>query len=186
MTIFISMLRGVNVGGRRPLKMTELVDLYRSLGFIEPRSYIQSGNVVFGSTAKDAAALSKRIEAAIEKKFGIQSEVILRTAEDLMDVLARNPFAGRTDVAPNKVQVFFLGSEPGAECASRVAALPSACEELHLLGRELFIHFPNGFGKSKLTQNAIDRALGVPATARNWNTVEKLCSMSVSAPKPRN
>ena len=178
MATFISMLRGVNVGGHRPVKMAELVDLYRSLGLKEPRSYIQSGNVIFGSAAKDAAALPRRIEQAIEKKFGIHSDVILRTADEINDVVTRNPFAGRLDVAPNKLQVIFLSCEPDAQCAGRVASLPSEPEELHLLGRELFIHFPNGFGKSKLTQSALDRAVGVPGTARNWNTVQKLLELA--------
>jgi len=179
MTTVISMLRGVNVGGKRPLKMTELVELYRSIGCEEPRSYIQSGNVIFGWRAKDFEALARRIESAIEKQFGFRSGVILRTAEELDAVIERNPFHGRVDVLP-KLVVTFLAVHPAPDAQTRIDALPSTLEEFHLKGRELFAYFPNGISGSKVPVSAIDRALGVTGTARNWNTVAKLAELARS------
>ena len=95
MTVVVSMLRGVNVGGHNQIKMDALRDLYESLGLRNPQTYIQSGNVVFGTNAKNIAPLAKRIEDAIEHKFGFRHGVILRTTDELRGVIARNPFAKR-------------------------------------------------------------------------------------------
>ena len=100
MTVVISMLRGVNVGGHNKIKMDALRDLYESLGLRDAQTYVQSGNVVFRTDAKDLAALAKRIEDAIERKFGFRPGVILRTTSDLRDVIARNPFAKRRESTP--------------------------------------------------------------------------------------
>src|SRR5208337_1235944 len=93
MTVIISMLRGVNVGGHNKIRMDSLRDLYASLGLRDPQTYVQSGNVVFRADAKNILPVSKQIEDAIEQKFGFRPGVILRTASDLRDVIARNPFA---------------------------------------------------------------------------------------------
>jgi uncharacterized protein (DUF1697 family) len=180
MTRVVSLLRGINVGGKRSIKMTELVDLYGTLGLDNPRSFIQSGNVVFGTTEGDLEGLARRVAEAIESKFGIRSEVILRTREELRNVVDRNPFAGRSDVPSNKLHVLFLAAQPGAGVHDRLRALPSTPEELHLAGRELYIYFPNGMGRPTLSISAIDRALGVPETARNWNTVLKLLELATA------
>ncbi len=178
----VSMLRAVNVGGRNKIKMEELRLLYESLGLLNPSTHIQSGNVIFGSpgkaTGKGMEALSKRIADAIEEGLGVRCEVILRTASELKDVIQRNPFAKRTDIPPNKLIVTFLGKDPGSEARDNIRKLQAHPDELHLDGRELYIHFPNGAGGAKLPPSAIDRALKTPGTARNWNTVTKLAELA--------
>jgi uncharacterized protein (DUF1697 family) len=178
MAVVVSLLRGVNVGGHNKIKMDALRDLYLSLGLGDPRTHIQSGNVIFETKAKDLDALAKRVSAAIEQTLGVRSEVILRTTAELLDVIARNPFATRSDVASNKLVVDFLASDPGPDARDRIGKLQGGPEELYLDGRELYIYFPNGQGRSKLQPAAIDRALKVPATARNWNTVTKLLELA--------
>src|SRR5271166_158926 len=111
MTVVISMLRGVNVGGHNKIKMDALRDLYKSLGLRDAQTYVQSGNVAFKTDAEGLASLAKRIEDAIERKFGFRPGVTLRTAADLRDVIARNPFAKRRDVDPGKLIVTFLAAE---------------------------------------------------------------------------
>jgi uncharacterized protein (DUF1697 family) len=178
MTVVISMLRAVNVGGRNKIGMETLRQLYSSLGLVEPVSYIQSGNVIFGTKEKNLTGVADRIGKAIEREFGVRSEIILRTAAELRAVIARNPFAARLDVAPNKLVVTFLAKDPGVDATGRIGKLQTGPEELHLDGRELYVHFPNGISGSKVPASAIDRALKTPGTARNWNTVTKLLELA--------
>jgi uncharacterized protein (DUF1697 family) len=175
----ISMLRGVNVGGNNKIKMAELKDLYESLGFTDVQTYIQSGNVVFKTKDRGDEKLSKKIGTAIEKRFGFCPEVIVRTAEEMRDIVKRNPFAQRKDVEPAKLLVVFLASDPGKPAREAVAKI-EAREELKPIGSEIYIYFPDGQGQSKLKFALVEKACGkIASTGRNWNTVEKLTGMAV-------
>ena len=178
MSKIVSMLRGVNVGGHHKIKMTELKKVYESLGYEKVQTYIQSGNVVFETKERGDEKLARKIGAAIEKKFGFCPEVIVRTAEEMRDVVKRNPFAKRNDVEPNKLAVFFLASDPGKAARAAVADIEADPEELRPLGSEIYIYFPDGQGKSKLKFSKVEKAIGKIAwTARNWNTVLKLVEL---------
>lgn len=177
MAAIISMLRGVNVGGYNKIKMEALRDAYGSLGLRNAQTYVQSGNVVFTTNERDLAALARRIEDTIERKFGFRLEVVLRTAEELRDVIGRNPFAGREEIEFSKLLVTFLGTAPGADVRNAVLQIKPNPEELLLDGCELYIYFPDGSGRSKLVP-ALDKALKKSGTARNWNTVTKLLEMA--------
>lgn len=178
MPVIISLLRGVNVGGRT-ISMEGLRALYESLGFTGVQSYVQSGNLVFRTKDRDLPKLAQRLEDAIEGMAGFRPPVALRVTADLRAVVACNPFAGRDDVPPNRLQVHFLVGDPTVDAAARIAAAAAGFpEELHLLGRELFVNYANGVGESKLTPARIDKALGTPSTARNWNTVTKLLALA--------
>src|SRR5690349_16422754 len=115
MPVIVSMLRAVNVGGHNQIKMDGLRALYESLGLKGAQTYVQSGNVVFKTAARDVAQLSKRIESEIKRKFGFRPAVILRTTDELRKVIARNPFEGRPGIEPGKLVVTFLASDPDAE-----------------------------------------------------------------------
>ena len=177
-TVVISMLRAVNVGGRNMIKMETLRALYESLGFEDVQSYVQSGNLVFRTKLGNLVALRKRIEDAIETSFGFRPDVILRTPADLRDVIARNPFSGRQGIEPGKLLVNFLAADPGDEARQQVLAIKVDPDELHILGREIFYYFPNGMGKSKLPTAQIERKLKTPGTGRNWNTITKLLEIA--------
>src|SRR4051812_24140254 len=140
MTVVISLLRGVNVGGHNKVRMEALQALYQSLDLGNPTTHIQSGNVLFTTKEKNLPGLSKRIADAIEKSFGVRTEVILRTTAELKAIIAANPFAGRADVPPNKLVVTFLAKDPGTEAPDNLRKLPPYPEELHLVGRELYIY----------------------------------------------
>lgn len=176
--VVISMLRGVNVGGHHKIKMDALKALYEALGFGNVQTYVQSGNVVFTTDERDLARLAMRIEDGIEEQFGFRPNVILRTASDLREVIRRNPFAGRADVAPGHLIVTFLASDPGQDARDKVLTISLDPEELAFGVREHYIHFPNGMGQSKLPGAAIERALRTPGTARNWNSVTKMLEMA--------
>jgi uncharacterized protein (DUF1697 family) len=171
------MLRGINVGGHNRIKMDALRVLYESLKLESPRTYVQSGNVIFRTQEKNSAALAKRIQRAIERKFGFRPEVILRNIDELRTAIAASPFAGRK-LEPGKTLVTFLAVDPGAKAGETLQSLKDFPEELHLLGRELYIYFPDGAGKSKLPWSKVDKLLQTAGTARNWNSVIKMMAMA--------
>ncbi len=178
MPVLISMLRGVNVGGHNRIKMDALRALYESLKLGSPRTYVQSGNVIFRTREKNsAAALAQKIQNAIERKFGFRPEVILRTTEEMRNAIAATPFTGR-NLEPGKTVITFLADDAGPDAYDKLLTLRDFPEELHLLGRELHIYFPDGMGRSKLPWAKIERLLGTPGTARNWNSVTKMLAMA--------
>jgi uncharacterized protein (DUF1697 family) len=177
MIAMICLLRGVNVGGHNMIKMDALRALCESLGHCNVQTYVQSGNVVFQTSERDSVKVGPKIEAAIEKKLGFRPDVILRTTAEMREVIARNPFAKRKGIEPGKLIVTFLDSEPPAEAKAAVQALKPAPEEIRMNGRELYIYFPSGSGRSKLVP-LLSRALKNKGTARNWNTVVKLLGMA--------
>ena len=172
MPVIVSMLRGVNLGSSRRIKMEDLRAVYETLGLRDVRTYVQSGNVVFRSPRPVPPA---RVEAAIEKRFGFQSDVIHRTPDELRAIIARNPFPG---VEGSKLAVWFLGADPGEEAREKVRALDTPPEKLHVEACELYIYFPDGMARPTLNLGKVGRALGVTSTARNWNTVTKLLEMA--------
>ena len=178
MPAVISLLRGVNVGGHHKLKMEELRELYESLGLRHAQTYVQSGNVVFRTDARDFTRLSKRIADAIEQRYAFRPGVILRTAADLRAVIAANPFAARRDLDPRSLLVQFLASEPAPDARERILRIESEPEELRMAGRELYIYYPNGMARPKVAWSVIERILQTPCTGRNWNTVRKLLEMA--------
>jgi len=176
MPVYVSFLRGVNVGGHNKIKMDALRELYRGLGFHDPRTYVQSGNVVFG--AKQKGLKASALEAAIEKAFGFRPGVVLRTAAELRQTVEHNPFAGREDINPALLLVSFLADAPTKQALAAVTALPVEREEVHPAGREIFIYFPEGMGRSKLPWASIDKVLKTTVTGRNLRTVTTLLAMA--------
>jgi uncharacterized protein (DUF1697 family) len=172
------MLRGVNVGGRNMIKMDALKALCVSLKLKNPQTYVQSGNVVFSTEENDLAKLGTRIQDAIERKIGFRPNVMLRTMAELQDVVARHPFAKRSGIEPGKLLVNFLAHDPGKDARKKALAIKVGPEEMYLIGREAYIYFPNGQGRSKFPWPAIERALGTSGTGRNWNSVTKMLEMA--------
>lgn len=178
MRVVISMLRGVNLGPHRRVKMEALRALYESLGLKEPQTYVQSGNILFKAKEKNLERLARRIEAAIEQTFGFQSDVILRTTAEMREALAKNPFAGRKDIEPAKLLVTFLASDPGETAREKLRQIQAAPEEMWIDGRELYIYFPDGMARPKLSIPTIERTLKVSGTGRNLNSVQKMLAMA--------
>jgi uncharacterized protein (DUF1697 family) len=177
-TIVISMLCGVNVGSHKRMKMEALRRVYESLGLENPQTYLQSGNVVFKTRERDRASLAGRIENAIEQRFQFRSDVILRTLSELRSVIARNPFATRTGIDPSKLVVTFLAGDCGTEAQQNLLSIKTDSEEIRVDGRELYIYFPVGMGRSKLSPALIEKKLKTTGTGRNWNTVTNLLAMA--------
>jgi uncharacterized protein (DUF1697 family) len=172
------MLRGVNLGPHSRVKMEELRALCESLKLRKPQTYVQSGNVIFKTDERDLIKLAKQMEAAIRKRFGFQTDVVLRSAAELRDVVARNPFAKRRGIEPSKLLVTFLSNDPGEEARGKVRAIKCAPDELWIDGREAYIYFPNGMGRPKLPWPTIPKTLKVSGTGRNWNSVTKMLAIA--------
>ncbi len=154
------------------IRMESLRTLCESLKLRNPTTYVQSGNVVFSTTAKSLPQLAARLETAIEGNHGFRPSVILRTASELREVIAASPFAARTGLDPAKLVVVFLATP-----APEIQVQPNP-EEIHIRGRELYIYFPNGMGQSKLSLSVLERQLKTPMTARNWNSVTRLLAIA--------
>jgi uncharacterized protein (DUF1697 family) len=180
MPVVISMLRGVNVGGHNKIRMEALRDLYESLGFLNVQTHIQSGNVVFRTKGWDLAVVAKRIGDGIEQGFGFRPGVIVRTTADLRDVIARNPFSARPGIDPSRLLVTFLSGDPDEEAREKVLSIKVDPEELRIVGREIYVHYPNGMGRTKLPAALIEKALKTSGTGRNWNTVTRLLEIAES------
>jgi len=182
MPVLISMLRGVNVVGHNLIKMDALRALYESLKFDDPRTFIQSGNVIFRTklphSPKNSAALANRIQNAIERTFGFRPEVILRTPDELRAAIAASPFPAHRNLHPGKILVTFLVAEPPSEAHATLRNLKGYPEEVHLKGRELYIYFPNGAGQTKLPWSKVEKLVQVTGTARNWNSVTKMLAIA--------
>ena len=173
MTTFVVLLRGVNVGGHNKVSMSALRELHESLGHTDVTTYIPSGNVVFNSPDKKDVS-SASLERAIEKQFGIDITVVLRTRAELKRVVNANPFA---DEDLKTVHVGFMSSKPAAAAARDLDADQFLPEEFVIKGANLYLHLPNGIGRTKLPAY-LDRKLKVPTTVRNWNTVCKLLELA--------
>ena len=172
----ILLLRGINVGPRKRVAMPELRALLTEAGFEDVRTYVQSGNVVL-SSRRAPAKLRAEAERLIAERFGFGVDVIVRTADELAEVVARNPLAG-VAVDPKRYQVSFLEAEPDPAVLERIAATAAEPERLVAIGRELYAWHPDGIGRSKLWAKLAGTGLGVRATARNWTTVTRLLEMA--------
>jgi uncharacterized protein (DUF1697 family) len=175
--VVISLLRGVNVGGRHLIKMDALRALYVSLKLEDVRTHLQSGNVIFRTKEKNLPKLAAKIQAAIERDYGFRPEIMLRTPADFRQAIAATPFPASRNLHPSKIIVTFLGAEPAAEARAALEALKPHPEEVHLKGRDLYIYFPDGMGQSRLW-SAVEKMLKTAGTARNWNSVTKVLAIA--------
>lgn len=175
MTTFIALLRGINVGGNNLLPMQQLKQLLVDLGAAKVRTYIQSGNAVFEHPSTDAAGLGARITAAIEAACGFPPATRILTAEQFRALAEANPFPEGV-AEPKTLHLYFLEREPSSPDLDALAAVAKENERFELLGRCFYLHAPDGIGRSKLAAK-VERAIGVPATARNWRTVQKILGL---------
>lgn len=176
MTTLIALLRGINVVGNNKLPMKALSALLTEMGLHDVRTYIQSGNVVFRCDQKNKAALAAKISSAVEVQHGFAPRVLLLDAAELREAIAVNPFPEAT-ADPKSLHLFFLADVPQHPDLNSLEAIRTDSERYKLAGKVFYLHTPEGFGPSKLAAR-VEKLLGVPTTARNWNTVRKLAEMA--------
>lgn len=172
MTTFIALLRGINVGGHKRIKMADLKGIFENIGFSRVQTYIQSGNVLF-ETEDDADFLSPRIEQEIQKVFGLDVPVILRTTHEWETLIKNCPF----DALPG-LSVAFLAAKPTQEAIDGLLSLDMGNYEIHIRDKDIYVLYKEDIRKTLLTTNFLEKKLNVPLTVRNWNTVNKLAELA--------
>jgi uncharacterized protein (DUF1697 family) len=176
---YVALLRSVNVAGHGRIAMADLTETFLTLGYTDVTTYIQTGNVLFRSPGRSAAALAAAIERQLEQDFGHAPAVVLRTVPDLTRVVGTSPFP-KKGADPSRHHVTFLAAPPSEERLAAFTAPPSGRDELTIVGQEVYVHTPDGYAGTKLTGAFLERRLGVLSTTRNWNTVTKLHALAGS------
>lgn len=171
MPSYVGLLRAVNLGGTNKVPMAELRALLESMGHSDVTTVLQSGNVIFTSRRPTKA---EPLEAAIEAKFGLAIDVLLRSPDELRQVLSANPFP---HADASSLHVGFMAQAPAPAVLAKLDAGRFRPEEFAIRGADLYLHLPNGMGKSKLPPY-LARQLKIPTTIRNWNTVTKLAELT--------
>jgi uncharacterized protein (DUF1697 family) len=174
LTTYIALLRGINVGGNNKVPMADLRAMCSGLGYDNVETYIQSGNVVFDSAASEASVVVD-VEAGLLSTFGLTLSVVLRSAQELVDIVARNPFPGESD--GTKLHVTCFAAPLPKETVAKLDPDVAPPDAFMLDGRAMYLHLPGGMGTSKLAAH-VGQKLGKLGTTRNWNTVLKLVEMS--------
>jgi len=174
----IALLRAVNVGGRS-MAMAELRTMLAELGCGNPRTLLQSGNAVFTLKARTSpTAFEAKLEAQAQRRFGMPVAFMLRSAAEWDEIIAHNPFSEAAQRDPAHLVLMALKGEPSAAAVTALRDGYKGPETIHVAGRDAYLIFPEGIGRSKLTNALIERKLGVAGTARNWNTVLKLATLA--------
>jgi uncharacterized protein (DUF1697 family) len=173
---WVLLLRGINVGGKNKVPMSELRGLLEALGCGVVQTYIQSGNAVLTATEALASRLPESLGEAMTERFGFRVPVVVRAGPDLERIVAANPFLA-TGVEPRQLHVGFLADAPDAAAIARIDHDRSPPDRLVVRGREVFLHLPNGVGRTKLSNAYLERALGTTSTVRNWRTVLALVEL---------
>jgi uncharacterized protein (DUF1697 family) len=174
LTTYIALLRGINVGGNKKVSMADLRAMCLGLGYDKVETYIQSGNVVFDSAASEAEVVAD-MEAGLLSTFGLTLSVVLRSAQELVNVVGHNPFPSEGD--GTKLHVTYFAKPLALATVAKLDSTISPAEAFVIEGRDMYLHLPGGMGTSKLAVH-LGRKLGNLGTTRNWNTVLKLVEMS--------
>jgi uncharacterized protein (DUF1697 family) len=177
MSIHVALLRAINVGGHATVAMSELRELFEALGFAGAKSLLQSGNIVFKSNRRSAAALERLLEAETAKRLKISVNYIVRSGAEWQEIVARNPFPEEAKSDPSHLVVMFLKTAPQAKNVDALRAASKGPEIFRGDGKQLYVVYPSGIGRSKLTGILIEKVLSTRGTGRNWNTVLKLAAL---------
>ena len=182
MIIYISMLRGINVGGHKKVKMVELKNLYESLGFNDVKTYIQSGNIIFKTNNKynSSSVLIKKIELTIKEVYGFEVHVFIRSITELERIIKTNPFI---ELDASKLHVTFLSDHPTNINIKEINKVKNEIEKYFFFDKEIYLFLPKGYGRTKLSNDFFEKKLSVNATTRNWRTVNNLLNIAKSLSK---
>ena len=178
MSVFIALLRGINVGGKNIVPMAELRAALTSAGLQSVKTYIQSGNVVFASRTSSPAKLQATIQGTLDKHFDVKPSVMILTSVELEAAISVNPYADR-DIQANCVHLYFLDARPAGDAVEAACTLAASSEEFQIVGNVFYLFAPDGVARSKLASRA-ERTLGVGATARNLRSSRKILELAMS------
>ncbi|WP_333663370.1 DUF1697 domain-containing protein [Chishuiella changwenlii] len=176
--IYIAILRGINVSGKNSIKMIDLKNLFESLNFNHITTYIQSGNIVFNSDSEDKKELKKLISLQIEKIFNLKVPVLVLKIDDLREIISQNPFS--TDKETSFIHFTFFDNQPDFDNIQIIESKIAMNEEIVINNNVAYIYCPNGYGKTKLTNNFLENKLKTTATTRNYKTTNELLKIAES------
>jgi len=176
--IQIALLRAINVAGHQPVAMSDLRNLLSELGFAQPRSLLQSGNLIFDAGKNAGPALERLLERAMAARLDLRTDVLIRSAAEWASIVARNPFRNDAGRDPARLVVVFLKAKPSTNAFAELKAAITGPETVEGDGQQAYIVYPDGIGRSRLTAALIERKLATRGTARNWNTVMKLAALA--------
>jgi uncharacterized protein (DUF1697 family) len=171
---YVALLRAVNLAGRNQVSMAGLRDLLTDLGMVDPRTLLQSGNVVFGSEQRDAKELERILEAELARRLKLTTEFFVRSAREWQKIVSGNPFPAEAERDPGHLLVLVLKGSTTAKAVEQLQSAITGREVVRGAGRHVYLFYPDGVGRSRVTNTVIEKKLGTSATGRNWNTVLKL------------
>jgi uncharacterized protein (DUF1697 family) len=177
-TVQIALLRAINVGGRAKVAMSDLRDVMTALGFAGVRTLLQSGNVVFGAARQSGRALEDALEAAVARTLGFHVDIVVRSAAQWRAIVDSNPFPEEAARDPGHLVLMALKDRPAKRSLDELRAAHRGPEVVRADGSQLYLYYPDGIGRSKLTNALIEKHLACRATGRNWNTVLKLAELA--------
>ena len=175
---YIALLRGINVGGHKKIKMADLRLLVEGLGFGKVLTYIQSGNIVFKSEVKDPKKLENQISKSILDHYGFEVPVIVKKRVEIERIMSNNPFDDQEDIYSNKIYFVLLKEEPNQELMHLLSLIKFENEQLEITPSCVYLKYSLGAGKAKCSNNLIETKLKVSATSRNYRTMMKLLEMT--------
>jgi len=175
MKTYIALLRGINVSGKKKIKMADLKEYLSELNFQEIQTYIQSGNIIFKFPKRAVQDLEKKIHEKIKEKYDFEVPVIIKTAEELTLILNSIPFQ---DIDVSKLYFTLLSQKPKQELIKKLKEVDYSPEEYHIDNKVIYFYAVNGYGRAKMNTNFFERKLKVQATTRNWKTTNKLLEMA--------
>jgi uncharacterized protein (DUF1697 family) len=172
----VALLRAINVGGTKKVAMSALLGLLKDLGFEDGESLLQSGNLIFRAEAKRPADVEQQLETEAAKRLGLQTDFMVRTADEWAKVIARNPFPEEAKTDSSHLVVVFLKDAPSKAAGDALRKAITGPELIRFDGRQAYITYPDGIGRSRLTNTLIESKLGTRGTGRNWNTIVKIAA----------
>jgi uncharacterized protein (DUF1697 family) len=178
MTTYISILRGINLGGHNTIKMDDLKKMFAEQGFSNVQTYIQSGNIVYQCKKTDTKELETVIKNKIEVHFGFDVPVITLTFDDLKKVASSNPFLNDETKDISYFHITFLADKPQIENFTKIKNGNYQPDQFQLIEKAVYLYCPNGYGKTKLSNKFLENKLKVVATTRNWKTTNELISIA--------
>lgn len=181
----VALLRAVNLPGHNKVAMADLRALLEELGLDEPRSLLQSGNLVFGAERATPGELEAMLAREAEARLGLATDFFVRTAAEWRAIIETNPFPSEAEEDPSHLLVLTVKEAPSPDRVARLQAAIKGRERARAVGRQAYVVYPDGIGRSKLTAKLIERHLETSVTGRNWNTVLKLQALLERAGPPR-
>lgn len=175
---YIALLRGINVSGQKIIKMDKLRAIFESIGFTKVSTYIQSGNVIFDSEEEDAAIVRERIVGELMSQLNFDIPVIIRTPSELQEIVQETPYPTVNEAENEQRYVTLLAQMPTEAALGKLNAAQNAVDEYQVKGLTVYLLIRKNYGESKFSNNFIEKKLGVSATTRNWETVNKLIRLA--------